>query len=182
MSFEAFVSLKNMKKGNQTQLTLPTTTEELEDAFKMVGLDYDEAEPGDYGLRIINVCASYLSKDDIETIDYDTGTDIDDLDGLCLDIDLLRDDEMKCLAAYVYAYGKIDDIEDLDRVFHNIYDGYIMFYPDMTLTELAEELVNEGAFGEIPDRISSYINYEAIGRDLGYDNYVETYWGVILMN
>lgn len=43
----------------------------------------------------------------------------------------------------------------------------------MTLRELAEEFVEDGLFGEIPERMAYYIDYEAIARDLAVD-YSET--------
>ena len=42
-----------------------------------------------------------------------------------------------------------------------------------TLRELAEIFVDEGLFGDIPDRIVSYLDHDAIARDLGMD-YTET--------
>ncbi len=59
-------------------------------------------------------------------------------------------------------------------------DGYedVDFYPDMTLTKLAEHFVDDGLFGEIAPSIINYIDYEAIGRDLGFDGYHETSKGV----
>ena len=38
-----------------------------------------------------------------------------------------------------------------------------------SLSELAEQFVGEGLYGEIPDHLSRYIDYEAIGRDLRFD-------------
>jgi len=35
--------------------------------------------------------------------------------------------------------------------------------------ELAEQFVEEGLFGDIPDRLQSYIDYDAIARDLAVD-------------
>jgi len=42
-----------------------------------------------------------------------------------------------------------------------------------TLKELAEQFVDEGLFGEIPEPLQCYIDYEAIARDLSAD-YTET--------
>ncbi len=43
-------------------------------------------------------------------------------------------------------------------------------YEDMSFEDLAYELVENGCFGTIPDNaLSSYIDYEAIGRDLSFD-------------
>jgi antirestriction protein len=35
--------------------------------------------------------------------------------------------------------------------------------------DLAYQFVQEGLYGEIPDSISSYVDYEKMGRDLSYD-------------
>jgi len=56
------------------------------------------------------------------------------------------------------AISKVDDVD---------------FYPKMTLKDLAEQFVDEGLFGEIPEKIEGYIDYDAIARDLGFD-YAET--------
>ena len=47
-----------------------------------------------------------------------------------------------------------------------------IYYVD-SLTELAEQFVDEGLYGEIPEMLTHYIDYEAIARDLGFD-YSET--------
>lgn len=41
------------------------------------------------------------------------------------------------------------------------------------MKDLAESFVNEGLFGEIPDHLAHYIDYDAIARDLAVD-YSET--------
>ena len=53
-------------------------------------------------------------------------------------------------------------------------DSYdIDIYHTETLRELAEQFVDEGLFGDIPEQFQFYIDYEAIARDLGFD-YSET--------
>ena len=54
----------------------------------------------------------------------------------------------------------------------------VIMYAGERLEDVAESLVYEGCFGEIPDGLSSYIDYSAIARDLGFDGYVETAEGV----
>lgn len=49
-----------------------------------------------------------------------------------------------------------------------IYRGWVN-----SLKELAEQFVDEGLFGDIPTSIQSYLDYDAIARDLGCD-YSET--------
>ena len=42
-----------------------------------------------------------------------------------------------------------------------------------SLRELAEQFVDDGLFGDIPEQLQSYLDYDAIARDLGMD-YTET--------
>jgi len=37
------------------------------------------------------------------------------------------------------------------------------------MRELAEQFVEEGLFGDIPENLQHYIDYEAIARDLAMD-------------
>ncbi|MEL6311602.1 MAG: antirestriction protein ArdA [Pseudomonadota bacterium] len=46
-------------------------------------------------------------------------------------------------------------------------------YETETLRDLAEQFVDEGLFGDIPERLQFYIDYDAIARDLAAD-YSET--------
>lgn len=46
-------------------------------------------------------------------------------------------------------------------------------YPCDSLRDLAERFVDEGLFGEIPERLQFYIDYDAIARNLAVD-YTET--------
>lgn len=49
----------------------------------------------------------------------------------------------------------------------------IDIYYVRSMEELAEDFVSEGLFGEIPENLQFYIDYEAIARDLACD-YTET--------
>lgn len=48
-------------------------------------------------------------------------------------------------------------------------DFDIDLYQMDSLRELAEQFVEEGLFGEIPDNIRYYLDYDAIARDLAMD-------------
>lgn len=52
-------------------------------------------------------------------------------------------------------------------------DFNIEIYKVDSLKDLAYQFVDEGLFGEIPDNIQCYLDYDAIARDLGMD-YSET--------
>ena len=61
----------------------------------------------------------------------------------------------------------LDDGNDLDYIFSNYDDCSI--YEVNGYTELAEQFCDEGLFGDIPEHLTNYIDYEAMGRDLRYD-------------
>jgi hypothetical protein len=56
-----------------------------------------------------------------------------------------------------------DDPNDLD----------VDLYEMESLRDLAYQFVDEGLFGDIPERIQCYLDYDTIARDLGMD-YTET--------
>lgn len=45
----------------------------------------------------------------------------------------------------------------------------ITLYEADTMRDLAEQFVKEGLYGEIPERLAYYIDYDAIARDLEHD-------------
>lgn len=57
-----------------------------------------------------------------------------------------------------------DDYSEWENSFGDSFEGEFSSY-----NELAEHFVDEGLFGEIPDTIINYIDYEAIGRDLSFE-------------
>jgi antirestriction protein len=59
-----------------------------------------------------------------------------------------------------YAHDQVADDPDADMV-----DIYHMD----SLRDLAEAFVDEGLYGDIPDTIVPYLDYDAIARDLGMD-------------
>lgn len=52
-------------------------------------------------------------------------------------------------------------------------DFDVELYELNTMRELAEQFVDEGLFGDIPERLQFYLDYDAIARDLSVD-YSET--------
>lgn len=116
--------------------------------------------------------------------DYFIADSESDVDGLCIG-------EYSSPIELNEAAEKLADLSEYDceRVSYllgdgcslaDALDGYedVDFYSGMTLTKLAEQFVDDGLFGEIAASIINYIDYEAIGRDLGFDGYDETPKGV----
>jgi len=54
----------------------------------------------------------------------------------------------------------------------------VEFYQGQSLEDLAGDFVDEGLYGDVPDKIKPYIDYEKLGKDLGFDGYNETSEGV----
>ena len=114
--------------------------------------------------------ANDLNGDDCEMFVADYEDDTGLYDGECLNwayelTELLEDLESYDLKKVEYmtsqvGYGlqeAIDKVDDCDM------------YEDMTMEQLADNFVDEGLFGEIPEAIQNYLDYEAIARDLSYD-------------
>lgn len=83
----------------------------------------------------------------------------------------------------------LDKDYDLERFTYLVGEGHdfdyalqhyedVTFYQNMNLEEVAEEMVDEGLFGDIADSIKCYIDYSRIARDLSFDGYTETDNGV----
>ncbi len=80
------------------------------------------------------------------------------------------DDERKhhyIIAVGECGYGHFDVVDTPDSI-------EIDLYPVDSLRELAEQFVEEGLYGAIPESLQFYIDYEAIARDLAID-YSETH-------
>ena len=83
--------------------------------------------------------------------------------------------EQKEIAAAVEAFGY-----NFMEAYEKQQQGYFSFYPEQDLEDVAYELVNECYFTkDTPDILTRYFDYEAFARDLSFDGYNETKWGVI---
>jgi antirestriction protein len=74
-------------------------------------------------------------------------------------------------ANYIIAVGECG--YDHAQIASNPDDADIDIYHVSTMRELAEQFVDEGLFGDIPEHLVHYIDYDAIARDLAID-YTET--------
>lgn len=104
--------------------------------------------------------------------EYESCQDIQAMIEYC---NLNEDEQIK--AGYLFDNGNYSNLQDCIDNTDNC-----TFYQGMTLIEVAEEMVDEGLFGEIADSIKNYIDYDAITRDLGFAGYDETEDGVFCCN
>ena len=85
--------------------------------------------------------------------------DLEDLQGKINDIEEWCEEEaFKALIEYY---------DDFDDAYECCKHENFCFYPDVQDEEdLGRYIVDEGLWGEIPDNLVNYIDYEAIGRDV----------------
>jgi antirestriction protein len=112
---------------------------------------------------------------DIELDEVSEYDNILELNEQCNELDSLEEWEAEEVAAAVEAYG-YTFTEALER--HQ--QGCFIFYRGMDMEEVAEEIVDECY--DIPEFALRYFDYEAFARDLGFDGYTETKYGVICDN
>lgn len=121
-----------------------------------------------------------LNGNDLELFIADSENDIFDIvnESSCIEDvfntynELDFDEEQLEILEYLTNYLNYDLKEATDKL------EDIEIYGCGSLIELAEQFVDEGLFGEIPDSIANYLDYESMGRDLGFDGY-EGYGGRI---
>ena len=157
------IFITNLMQYNQGKLIgqwleLPCTEEQLQDTSSMV----------------LNLDEEYFITDSegipFEVNEYDNPYD---LNQKMEQYEALDDHEKPCVAfllseGYEWTYS-LEHCED------------VILYAGERLEDVAYSLVSlveEGCFGEIPENLSNYIDYEAIARDLDFDGYRERAEGV----
>lgn len=83
-------------------------------------------------------------------------------------VDELDEDEKKTVILAVGECGY-----DIESVLGDIGGVDMDIYYVSSMRELAEQFVEEGLFGETPERLQYYLDFDAIARDLSVD-YTET--------
>lgn len=66
---------------------------------------------------------------------------------------------------------------DFNTALERLESGDYTFYENMTMEEVAQEHIEECY--DIPSYLENYIDYKAFARDMRYDGYYETEYGVI---
>lgn len=144
-------------------IDFPISEEELEKVLECIGINeqYEEFFFTDWECEI-----------DLDSLNE--FEDIDAINELAENLEEFeRYDEMDKLKAIMEATG--------DNVFDAItYMEDAAFYCGYTLEEVAEELVSECY--NLPEFALRYFDYEAFARDLSFDGYTETDFGVIFLN
>ena len=85
--------------------------------------------------------------------------------------------------------AELDEDSDLPRLAFLVEQGYnldyalehyedVTFYSGMSLEDVTEELVNDGLFGTVPEKILPYFNFEMLAHELDSEGYSECDDGV----
>ena len=149
-------------------ITLPMEADELQEVLENIAALMKDEDP------------EWFINDYEWTIDTELG-DVHEMDSItdwnerCQEVDDLEEWEAEEIAAAIEAYG-YTFAEALDRQQR----GCFIFYRGQDLEEVAEDLINECY--DLPEFALRYFDYEAFARDLSFDGYTETTYGVILDN
>lgn len=159
--------ITNLGKYNEGELVgkwidFPIEDEDLEAVFAQIGIndDYEEFFFTDWETEI-----------DLNLGEYESIEAVNELAEALEEID--RHGDLEKLEAIIEATGY-----DIDQAIKQIDNA--VFYPNYTLVEVAEELVNDCyGFRNVDEIFFRYFDYEAFARDLRFDGYTETSTGVI---
>lgn len=165
------IALTNLGKYTEGQLiyqwlTLPATDKEIQKALDVIGIneEYEEYFISDY-------------ETDIEGLKIGEYENLEELNELAERYESLDEYEQDAVKAIIEAY-----YNDLSEALDIVEEERCTLYSDCnSLEDLAEAFVDEGLFGSPRDmgNLVNYIDYERLGRDLGFDGYIETSYGVI---
>ena len=150
-------------------ITLPMDPEELEEVLANIAAAMGDRDP-EWAIH------DYEWESEFELGDVHEMDSITEWNNLCNEAYSLEEWEAEEIAAAVEAWG-YSFREAMDRQQR----GCFIFYAGQDLEEVAEELINECyATKDTPEIFTRYFDYEAFARDLRFDGYEETKYGVIL--
>ena len=151
-------------------ITLPMEEDELEEVLENIAALMKDEDP------------EWFINDYEWTIDMELG-DVHEMDSImewnerCQEADDLEEYEAEEIAAAIEAYGYT-----FAEAYERQQRGCFVFYAGRDLQEVAEEIADECYLYNAPDFLARYFDYEAFARDLSFDGYTETKYGVILDN
>ena len=147
-------------------ITLPMDPDELEEVLENIAALMGDDDP-EWAIH------DYEWTTEIELDEISEYANIFKLNEMCNDLDDLDEYEAEEIAAAVEAWD-YTFAEALNR--HQ--RGCFVFYQGRDLEEVAEEIINECY--DLPEFALRYFDFEAFARDLRFDGYEETKYGVIL--
>lgn len=149
-------------------ITLPMEQEELDAKLEAIAQAMNDDDP--------EFCIhDYEYTGEIELEEISECTSIHEINELCNEAAVLEEYELEEIAAAIDAWGySFKEAMEMQQA------GSFSFYPGRDLEDLAYEIAGECYFTkETPEFFKTYFDYKAFARDLGFDGYVETKYGVI---
>lgn len=166
------IYLTNLGKYNEGELVgkwldLPFTEEEYENTLKEIGINEEYEEM---------FITDYENEYDITNSEC---SNIEELNALFERIDNLYDYEKETLKAVLEVEG-VNYLDDINDIIDDL-DNYT-FYENRTLLDVAYKLADEqmACSGLQDNWVSRYFDYEAFARDLSFEGYKETSYGVLV--
>lgn len=166
------VALTNLGKYNEGELIyewleLPTTDEEIENAFKKIGVGngtkYEEYFITDY-------------ETDFDGLNVYPYSNIREINEQAKELSNLKEYEIEEINAIIETQGGT-----LEQALETYKKGDYSYLSGIkSYDELAEMFVDEGFYGEIPEHLINYIDYEKIAQELEND-YTLTKNGAIIL-
>ena len=148
-------------------ITLPMDPEELAEVLANIAEAMGDRDP-EWAIH------DYEWTCEFELGDVHETDSITDWNNLCNEAYSLEEWEAEEIAAAVEAWGYSFQ-EALDRQRR----GCFVFYPGQDLEEVAEEIASECYLYDAPEFLARYFDFELFARDLSFDGYTETKYGVI---
>lgn len=150
-------------------ITLPMDAGDLTETLERIAENMGDFDPEFF----IN---DYEYTTELELREIGEMENITELNEWLGELDSLNEWDQKEIAAAMEAWGY-----SFEEAMGKQQRGYFTFYANMDLEDVADELVNECYFTkDTPDIFTRYFDYEEFARDLSFDGYTETSYGVIV--
>ena len=151
-------------------ITLPMDPDALEEELKKISDAMGDFDP-EYCIH------DYEWTTEIEPREIGEMENIEELNEELRDLEDLDEWDQKEIAAAMEAFGY-----DFKEAHERQQRGCFVFYAGQDLQEVAEQIADECYLYNAPDFLARYFDYEAFARDLSFDGYTETEYGVICDN
>ena len=151
-------------------ITLPMDPEALEEELKKISDAMGDFDP-EYCIH------DYEWTTEIEPREISEYENITALNEELQELDGLDEWDQKEIAAAMEAFNY-----SFTEAHKRQQRGCYIFYAGMDLEEVAEQIADECYLYNAPEFLARYFDYEAFARDLTFDGYTETSYGVICDN
>ena len=158
-------------------IDLPCDQEDLEQVYIDIKVAHRDAE-GEYipyfeeNGCIYEEVAIHDYESDFDGLHISEYTNINELNELAEQLEAYDNYDKEVIEAYIEATGA-----DLEEAIERFDDGDLTLYSVDSLEDLAMQFADEGLFST--ETLLRYIDFEALGRDLGFDGYTEVKNGVL---